>query len=68
MVSSMEIMLKILVWWAEGCEAMLRADAYTHYLEWDDGFMGAHICQHFTLYTLKTYSILLGHCTSIFKL
>lgn len=46
MVSSMEIMLKILVWWAEGCEAVLRADAYTHYLEWDDGFMGAHICQN----------------------
>ena len=32
------------------------------------GFMGAHICQHFTLYTLKTYSILLGHCTSVSKL
>ena len=32
------------------------------------GFMGAHICQHFILYTVKTYSILLDHCTSVFKL
>ena len=46
MVSSMEIMLKILVCWAEGCEEILGVDAYAHYLEWDDGFMGAHICHH----------------------
>ena len=58
MVSSIEIMLEIWVCWAKGHEETLGVDTYAHYLEWEDGFMGAHICQNLANCVLYTGAVI----------